>query len=267
MDTPSRNEGSFHELAADLLTDAYPDADQADLQQEATEASAELSKLDEISSELERIASFAPPPRQDSRERAAGRAGGDIDLQVPLAQEGNHEAITKLLARIHPLVVRYCRARLGRTFVAGINPDDVAQEVCLSVLTELPGYRVSSRPFLAFVYGVASKKVIEAYRRRERALAQDVAEHPSDTTAQEPILFRYEPQSNLVEALDQLTEKQREVIIMRIVMGLSVEETAEAVGMPSGAVRVVQHRALIQMRRVLALDESSTDSEEGGISD
>jgi len=115
------------------------------------------------------------------------------------------------------------------------------------------------------VYGVASKKVIEAYRRRERA--QDVAEHPSDTTAQEPILFRYEPQSNLVEALDQLTEKQREVIIMRIVMGLSVEETAEAVGMTSGAVRVVQHRALIQMRRVLALDESSTDSEEGGISD
>ena len=83
-----------------------------------------------------------------------------------------------MLAIIRPLVVRYCRARLGRMDRSSVSADDVAQEVCLAVLTALPGYRVQGRPFLAFVYGIASHKVIDAHRAATRNRAEPVADVP-----------------------------------------------------------------------------------------
>ena len=56
-----------------------------------------------------------------------------------------------------------------------------------------------------------------------------------------------------VEALlSDLTDDQREVLLLRVVAGLSVEETAQAVGRPAGAVRALQHRALARLRSVLS---------------
>src|SRR5258705_4245036 len=58
------------------------------------------------------------------------------------AGQGSQEAISELLRRVRPMVVRYCRARLGRTGGgAYTTADDVAQEVCLAVLNALPRYR------------------------------------------------------------------------------------------------------------------------------
>ncbi len=52
-----------------------------------------------------------------------------------------------------------------------------------------------------------------------------------------------------------LPEKQREILLLRVVVGLSAEETAEAVGSTPGAVRVAQHRALARLRKSLAAEE------------
>jgi RNA polymerase sigma-70 factor (ECF subfamily) len=52
-----------------------------------------------------------------------------------------------------------------------------------------------------------------------------------------------------------LPEKQREIVVLRVVVGLSAEETADAVGSTPGAVRVAQHRALARLRKVLAAEE------------
>ena len=50
-------------------------------------------------------------------------------------------------------------------------------------------------------------------------------------------------------------DKQREIVVLRVVVGLSAEETAEAVGSTPGAVRVAQHRALARLRKALASEE------------
>jgi RNA polymerase sigma-70 factor (ECF subfamily) len=52
-----------------------------------------------------------------------------------------------------------------------------------------------------------------------------------------------------------LPDKQREIVVLRVVVGLSAEETADAVGSTPGAVRVAQHRALARLRKVLAAEE------------
>src|ERR687896_500669 len=159
------------------------------------------------------------------------------DELVARAMTGDHQAVGTLITLIRPMVVRYCRARLGRVDRSSVSADDVAQEVCLAVLTALPGYRIQGRPFLAFVYGIASHKVIDAHRAATRNRSEPVADVP-----------------DAVEAADG-PEKQREILVLRVVVGLSAEETAEAVGSTPGAVRVAQHRALARLRKSMPEEE------------
>ncbi|RZS37083.1 RNA polymerase sigma factor (sigma-70 family) [Herbihabitans rhizosphaerae] len=59
----------------------------------------------------------------------------------------------------------------------------------------------------------------------------------------------------MADLLQILPDKQREIVVLRIVVGLSAEETADAVGSTPGAVRVAQHRALSRLRKSLSAEE------------
>ena len=171
---------------------------------------------------------------------------------------GDPQAVGAVIAIIRPMVVRYCRARLGRVDRSSVSADDVAQEVCLAVLTALPGYRVQGRPFLAFVYGIASHKVIDAHRAATRNRSEPVADVPDAmevADGPEQRALRIELSSEMGKLLDTLPEKQREILVLRVVVGLSAEETAEAVGSTPGAVRVAQHRALARLRKSMPEEE------------
>lgn len=180
------------------------------------------------------------------------------DELVALAMAGDRRAIGHVLSLIRPMVLRYCRARLGQMDRSSVAADDVAQEVCLAVLTALPGYRVQGRPFLAFVYGIASHKVIDAHRSATRNRSEPVADVPDSAETgdgPEQRALRVELTAEMARLLDQLPDKQREILVLRVVVGLSAEETAEAVDSTSGAVRVAQHRALARLRKLMSEEE------------
>lgn len=180
------------------------------------------------------------------------------DELVARAMTGDRQAVGALIALIRPMVVRYCRARLGRVDRSSVSADDVAQEVCLAVLTALPGYRVQGRPFLAFVYGIASHKVIDAHRAATRNRSEPVADVPDAVEVAdgpEQRALRVELSGEMGKLLDTLPEKQREILLLRVVVGLSADETAEAVGSTPGAVRVAQHRALARLRKSMPEEE------------
>ena len=171
---------------------------------------------------------------------------------------GDRQAVGAVIALVRPMVVRYCRARLGRVDRSSVSADDVAQEVCLAVLTALPGYRVQGRPFLAFVYGIASHKVIDAHRAATRNRSEPVADVPDAVEVAdgpEQRALRVELSSEMGRLLDTLPDKQREILVLRVVVGLSADETAEAVGSTPGAVRVAQHRALARLRKSMPEEE------------
>ncbi|WP_442916662.1 sigma-70 family RNA polymerase sigma factor [Lentzea sp. NBC_00516] len=172
------------------------------------------------------------------------------DDHVARAVTGDRAAIERLLGTIRPLVVRYCRARVG----SFASADDVAQDVCLAVLTSLPSYRDQGRPFLAFVYGIAAHKVADSFRSFSRNRSEAVPELPEsmDTAAgPEQRAMQGELSEQMATLLRVLPEKQREIVVLRVMVGLSAEETAEAVGSTPGAVRVAQHRALTRLRKEL----------------
>jgi RNA polymerase sigma-70 factor, ECF subfamily len=180
--------------------------------------------------------------------------GDDLDALVGAAVDGERYAIEGVLRWVLPLVVRYCRARIGAQERMFASADDVAQEVCLAVLTALPGYRDQGKPFLVFVYGIAAHKVADSYRSSARNRDEPVPEVPDTpdlADGPEVQAMRVEMARWMAKLLDTLPEKQREILRLRFVVGLSAEETSVALGSTPGAVRVAQHRALNRLRGIL----------------
>jgi RNA polymerase sigma-70 factor (ECF subfamily) len=163
-------------------------------------------------------------------------------------------ATQRVLESIRPIVLRYCRARIGRLDRSFSSADDVVQEVCLSVISALPSYRDQGQPFLAFVYGIAQHKVADAHRaaaRNKSLPVPEVPDRPETVAGPEQRVLQGELKSSMDRLLAVLSDKQREIVVLRVVVGLSAEETADLVGSTPGAVRVAQHRALTRLRKLV----------------
>jgi RNA polymerase sigma-70 factor (ECF subfamily) len=200
---------------------------------------------------------------RDATDRPAARHHGwmrdddtpAIGALVRRAVDGDERATHELLAHVHPLAERYCRTRLSRLpgdarhFV-----DDLAQEVCLAVLCALPRYRDLGRPFEAFVVSIAAHKVADLQRAAMRhpgstaVPSDEMPERPDDSLGPEERALLSSDAEWAKKLLANLPENQRELLLLRIAVGLTAEETGQMLGMSPGAVRVAQHRALSRLR-------------------
>ncbi|MQA83267.1 MAG: sigma-70 family RNA polymerase sigma factor [Streptosporangiales bacterium] len=197
----------------------------------------------------ERCIADAVPDDVPARSPARGEEA-DLRELTNRAVEGDQNAIESLLGSVRPMVVRYCRARLGRAGGYYHIADDVAQEVCIAVLYALPRYRDMGRPFTSFVFGIAAHKVADAVRGAVRAAVptEYLPDGPDDRPGPEETVVRVSEAERARALLYRLPEHQRELVLLRVVAGMSAEETGNVLGMSAGAVRVAQHRALARLR-------------------
>lgn len=188
---------------------------------------------------------------QARRITGAGEQAGLRDLTAR-AVSGHPASIEALLEQIRPMVVRYCRARLGQISGHYHIADDVAQEVCIAVLSALPRYRDMGRPFASFVFGIASHKVADAMRNAARLAipTEDLPDGPDNRPGPEETVVAYIEAERARALLARLPAHQRELVVLRVLTGMSAEETGHALGMSPGAVRVAQHRAIARLRAI-----------------
>ena len=168
---------------------------------------------------------------------------------IPDAVRGNRRALSAIMRIINPPVVRYTRSRIQGGKIP--SAEDVAQDILLAVSQAMPHYQDQGRPFMAFVYGIASNKVADAYRamgRDHTSPTEDVPESVDGGLTPEGAVLVTDGSNRVRALLDGLSDKAREIMILRVFVGLSAEETAEIVGSTPGAVRVAQHRALRTLR-------------------
>jgi RNA polymerase sigma-70 factor (ECF subfamily) len=191
---------------------------------------------------------------------------GDLLRQAAMGrQDDKQEAMDALLREWRPSIVRYCRARLARLGCHSQSEDDVAQEVCLALVSALPAYIDTGRPFSAFVFGIAAHKVADAARGAARAPAipmPDVPDHPDAQPGPEEALLIDLDARRARGLLARLPRGQRRLLLLRVVTGLSAEETGYVLDMTPGAVRVAQHRALARLRELAALDQSQSSADQ-----
>ena len=190
---------------------------------------------------------------EDSVARAA-RYEAELDDLAGRAAEGDRAALDQLLARIRPTIMRYCRARMGAG-IGLLTPEDVAQDVLIATCGALKRYRPGETRAMAFVYGIARNKIVDAFRAagRDQSEPTDVIPETADTGRGPDVEAVLNSQvGELRELLARLPPAQREVLVLRVALRFSAEETARTIGSTSGAVRVTQHRAMAKLRALVA---------------
>ncbi|MEA3530828.1 sigma-70 family RNA polymerase sigma factor [Nocardia implantans] len=196
----------------------------------------------------------ALPVAHNSALSESRRISAELDKLIGPAAEGDRRAVAEIIRIVHPLVRRYCGARLGNTAHLQVTADDVVQEVLLATVNAIPRYRDQGKSFLAFVYGIAANKVADAFRRSQQHPAYpvaDVPDHASSAAGPEEWALASERRDATRELMQVLAPAHREVLVMRIMLGWSAAQTAEAIGTSPGVVRVMQHRALNKLRAQL----------------
>jgi RNA polymerase sigma-70 factor (ECF subfamily) len=142
----------------------------------------------------------------------------------------------------------HARAVLGYLRGQGVDdPEDVLGEVFLQVARALPRFRGDDQDVRRWVFTIARNRAIDDGRRRRRR-PRTVGSAPPDRAAPPaapPI------DAELVRALHRLTPEQREVVVLRFVADLPLDEVALVTGRPVGAVKSMQHRALEQLARIV----------------
>jgi RNA polymerase sigma-70 factor, ECF subfamily len=102
-----------------------------------------------------------------------------------MSADGRDETATPdQVATLRPQILRFCRAHLGHADYRHTSAEDLTQEVLLSAVAALPGYRGDADGLLRFVYGIARHKLVDCHRERgrDRSLPCDeVAERPERT--------------------------------------------------------------------------------------
>ncbi|WP_245573979.1 RNA polymerase subunit sigma-70 [Amycolatopsis nigrescens] len=176
------------------------------------------------------------------RQREPMDSDDRLDVLLRAARAESPQAVELLLARIRPLVLRYCRARIGRREHTFERADQVAGESLRAVLDELPAYWRRGRPFLAFVYGITRYRVSCAVPRQNYL---------------EPAGSDDDPELNrrMTRLLGMLDADEREIVVLRAVVGLTAEETAAAVERSADFVRITQYEALSRLGQAVTSEE------------
>jgi RNA polymerase sigma-70 factor (ECF subfamily) len=165
------------------------------------------------------------------------------------AQDGNAEAFGELYERHAQSVFRFLYSHLSNR----LDAEDLTGEVFLRAWRSLPKFREQGVPFVAYLLRVARNAVIDFYRRTRNVQEDDIEEmvipdHSANPT--DAVTTQLESQE-LRQTMQQLHEEYRLVLTLRFISELSVEETAAVMGKSDGAIRVLQHRALAALRKLL----------------
>ena len=163
-------------------------------------------------------------------------------------QAGDREAFGELYRRYLSAIYGYIRLRVD----SERDAEDLTEMVFVRSFEAVGKYQERGAPFAAFLYKVARNLVVDSYRSKVPVLPLEAAEtHPDDAPAVEAQLEKRQEGRAAVAALARLSERHREVIRLRVLLGLPTETVAAWMGNSPTGIRVLLHRALKALRTAM----------------
>jgi RNA polymerase sigma-70 factor (ECF subfamily) len=171
---------------------------------------------------------------------------------VQRSQAGEAEAFGQLYDRYVDLVYRYIYYRVGSPTLA----EDLVSETFLRALRRIDSFTWQGRDFAAWLVTIARNLIADHFksgRYRLEITTEDILETgPTQTTdGPENLVLDALTNETLLTAVKQLNPEQQECIVLRFLQGLSVSETALAMGKNDGAIKALQYRAVRALARLL----------------
>jgi len=183
-----------------------------------------------------------------SVRRAPEQLGEQFEQVLAAAQSGGGWAAERLWTSLAPAVAGYLRVQ------GAADPDDVTSEVFLGVFRSLASFSGGEEQFRSWVFTIAHRRLVDdrrsAGRRPRLAPGSETDDAASAPSAEHEALQRL-GRDRVRQLCEHLVPDQRDVLLLRLVGGLTVDEVAGALGKSSGAVKALQRRGLGALRKIL----------------
>ena len=174
--------------------------------------------------------------------RCCGVLGEEFTSVLAGAQSGAEWAWARLYESVAGQVVGYLRLRGAR------EPEDLLGEVFVQVARNLGTFEGDERGFRAWVFTVAHHRLVDERRYFGRRPVQAIAAEDLPGGNVEDEALRFIGNESVRNMLARLSTDQRDVLLLRLLGGLSVAETAAALGKKPGAVKALHHRGIKTLR-------------------
>ena len=173
----------------------------------------------------------------------------DEESLVRRAQQRDQEAFTQLYEQHFDRIYRYVALRIGDKTEA----EDMTQQVFLNALQSISSFKWKGIPFSAWLFRIAHNQVVDYLRKKAKRATVPLDESQASSNSNPQLVAeRRLDIDQLVSATKRLTKAQREVIALRFSGELSTAEVAKVMGKSQGAVKALQHSAIVALRKALS---------------
>ncbi len=178
----------------------------------------------------------------------------DEESLVRRAKEGDHQAFARLYEENFDRIYRYVVIRIGDKMEA----EDMTQQVFLKAIQSISSFKWKNIPFSAWLFRIAHNQLVDHLRKKNRRVAAPLDESllTSDSNPQ-LMAERNLDIEQLLIATRRLTQAQREVISLRFAGDLPIAQVAKIMGKSQGAVKALQHSAIVALRKALLVDNNA----------
>ena len=173
---------------------------------------------------------------------------GELHI-IKRAVEGDSSAFGQLYDHYQPKIYRFTLVKVSHREEA----EDLTHQVFLKALQSIGSYKDLGFPFSSWLYRIARNQVVDYYRTRKETVRiedTDPDEMPEKHPAHDKLADKIEIERTQ-KALRKLKPEYQDVIMMRFVEDLPIRETAIAMGKTEGAVKLIQYRAIKELKKTL----------------
>jgi RNA polymerase sigma-70 factor (ECF subfamily) len=170
-----------------------------------------------------------------------------LDTLMELAQAGDKTAYHELLSRCSTILRGFIAKRISDYSAA----EDIVQEVLISIHKAQHTYD-PTRPFMPWMFAIANFRLAD-YLRKFYKNEEISLEFTDDFSEGDPenVTFTYHKYEYLYKAIEQLSDRQRNIVLLLKIEGLTIKEVSKACSLSESAVKVTAHRAYKTLRRIL----------------
>jgi RNA polymerase sigma-70 factor (ECF subfamily) len=169
---------------------------------------------------------------------------------VQRAQQRDTEAFARLYEAYFDKIYRYIATRVRNEAEA----EDLTQQVFIKMLHSISSFKFQGPPFSSWLYRIAHNQVVDYMRQQNKKATLDIEglELPDTKDGPEHLLEKQVDIEEVKKATQKLTPAQQEVIALRFTSELSTAECAKIMEKSEGAIKALQHSAVLALRKAMA---------------
>jgi RNA polymerase sigma-70 factor, ECF subfamily len=188
---------------------------------------------------------MAKEATQGSADSTASTA--DVRLLVERAQQGDREALEELYLMHFDRIYSYLHMSVGNRHDA----EDLTTQTFMKMLESIKRFRWRSAPFSAWLFRIAHNLAMDHFRASRRWQPEEEVPEPAGDAepSAEAVAMQTIGRESMLQLIENLSQEQKQVLTLKFVFNLPNAEAATILGKSEGAIKSLQHRALVSLQK------------------